>query len=654
VILGKRSVLQWIGINELELASMTVTADISTGVADATIKQLRRHAPFDRMDMAHMEFMAAQLKPAYFPNDAVIVAPEHGPPQYLYVIKQGAVMAGRVADDPGSGLAFHEGECFPLGAILTDRPVSNAYHSTQDTFCFLLPVATFHELLQRSPPFHSFCTQRIAHLLQQALGSLHTGNILSANGQQPLAGSLHKLLRRAAVTCHESTSVRDALAIMQRKGIGSLVVVDGNDRPMGIFTLHDLMNRVTLAGRSVDEPIGEVMTPNPVTLSADVFASEAALTMARHGVHHIVVMDGEKLAGVVSEKDLFSLQRVGMTQISMALRGASGLDALVEISRDIRELTRNLLAQGIDAEHLTQIISALNDQLSRRIIRLELDAAGLDADRFCWISLGSEGRQEQTFASDQDNGIIFSDPENSPEAVRALLLPVATRINAALDVCGFPLCRGEIMASNPRWCLSEIEWRQAFRHWINEGDPEAVLNATIFFDFRPLYGQLPLAEELRSWLAREVANNHPFLRMMAENALQNRPPLGVLRDFTLPGGGEHPHTIDLKVNGATLFIDAVRVLALASGVVQTNSARRLQAWAAARSLPTTEVDAWIGGFQFLQLTRLRHQQKQIAKGETPDNYLNPDHLNDLDRRILKEALRQARMLQGRLALDFQL
>ena len=632
---------------------MTITTDISTGLADVTIKLLRRHVPFDRMDMAHMELMAAHLKLAYFPNDAVIVAPEHGSPQYLYIIKQGAVMTGQIAEDPGSGLALHEGECFPLGAILTHRPVSNVYRSSQDTFCYLLPAADFHELLQQSPTFHSFCTQRIAHLLQQALDNLHAGT-LSANGEQPLAGRLHKLLRRATVTCRESTSVRDALATMQRKGIGSMVVVDSAGNPQGIFTLHDLVNRVTLAGRSVDEPIDEVMTPKPVTLPADAFAFEAALTMARHGIRHIVVTEGEKLAGVVSEKDLFSLQRVGMTQISTALRGARGLDTLVEISHDIRDLTRNLLAQGIDAEHLTQIIASLNDQLSRRIIRLELDSAGLDAERFCWISLGSEGRQEQTFASDQDNGIIFSDPENSPDGVRALLLPVAARINAALDACGFPLCRGEVMASNPRWCLSETEWRQAFRYWINEGNPEAVLNATIFFDFRALHGQLPLAEELRSWLAQEVTDNHRFLRMMAENALQNRPPLGVMRDFSLRSGGEHPHTIDLKVNGATLFIDAARVFALASGVVQTNSAKRLQAWAAARALPATEAEAWIGGFHFLQLIRLRHQQKQIASGETPDNYLNPDHLNDLDRRILKEALRQAKMLQNRLALDFQL
>ena len=210
------------------------------------------------------------------------------------------------------------------------------------------------------------------------------------------------------------------------------------------------------------------------------------------------------------------------------------------------------------------------------------------------------------------------------------------------------------MASNPRWCLSETEWRQTFRHWINDGDSHAVLNATVFFDFRPLCVQLELAHDLRAWLTQEVRENRRFLRLMAENALQNRPPLGVMRDFTLTTDSAHPNTIDLKVNGVTLFIDAARVCALASSGTQTNTARRLAEWAASRSMPAGHVEAWVGGLHFLQFVRLRHQHHQIARGQAPDNYVNPEQLNVLDRRILKEALRQAKTLQARLTLDFQL
>ena len=632
---------------------MTTTA-LARGLIDLTLQQLRSHAPFNRMEQPHLEFMARNLSVAYFATDAVILAPEQGEPTHLHIVKQGAVLTGRADEDEGSGLALHQGECFPLGALLAHRPVTLPYLSDKDTFCYLLPAAIFRQLLEQSAPFQSFCTQRIAHLLQEALTSLHANSTLSADRQRPLASSLGALLRGSAATCPESTSVREALDTMRQKGIGSMVVTDATGKPIGIFTLHDLMNRVALAGRSVDEPIGGVMTRDPIAMPKEAFAFEAALMLSRHGVRHILVMDGGKLAGVISEKDLFALQRVGLTQINAALNEATEPAALAKVARDIREFSRNLLAQGVDARHLSEIISSLNDLLSCRVIDLEMHAAGIDADSLCWISLGSEGRHEQTLASDQDNAIVFADPAGEPDLIRKALLPVAQRINNTLDACGFSLCRGNIMASNPRWCLSTTEWRQRFRHWINEGDPRAVLNALIFFDFRSLCGQLALAEALRAWLTEEVAGDRRFLRLMAQNALQNRPPLGVVRDFTLTADSAHPDTIDLKVNGATLYIDAARVCALASGGTQTNTARRLEQWATVRHISAAHVDAWVGGFHFLQLVRLRHQQQQAARGEAPDNFINPAQLNDLDRRILKESLRQAKTLQARLSLDFQL
>ena len=221
---------------------------IAGGLIDLTIKTLRSHAPFDRMDRGHLEFLARNLTIAYFPAGAVILAPEQSEPSHLHIIKQGTVLTGSATEHLASGLALHEGECFPLGAMLAHRPVSRPYRSSKDTFCYLLPAAILHQLLERSPPFQSFCTQRIAHLLQQALTSLHENSTLEVASRQPLASSLGALLRGAAATCGESTSVRDALGSMRQRGIGSMVVTGGDGNPTGIFTLHDLMNRVALGG----------------------------------------------------------------------------------------------------------------------------------------------------------------------------------------------------------------------------------------------------------------------------------------------------------------------------------------------------------------------------------------------------------------------
>jgi CBS domain-containing protein len=312
-----------------------------------------------------------------------------------------------------------------------------------------------------------------------------------------------------------------------------------------------------------------------------------------------------------------------------------------------------MLAQGIAAEQLTQFIASLNDVLTQRIIDLEFGREDLGQIRFCWMALGSEGRLEQTFSTDQDNGIIFTVPGGgSAQQVRERLLPVAKRVNAALDRCGFPLCKGNIMASNPMWCLSLEEWQGRFAAWIDAGDPEALLHGSIFFDFRPLHGDLALAQQLREWLHRHVKSSPKFLHLMTANALRNRPPLGTFRDFVVDKG-EHRDTLDLKMNGTTPFVDAARIYSLASGVDTTNTAQRLRLVGPLLKIPKEEVEAWIEAFLFIQLLRLQGQQAENLQGREMDNRINPYELHELDRHILKEAFKQARKLQARLALDYQ-
>ena len=272
------------------------------------------------------------------------------------------------------------------------------------------------------------------------------------------------------------------------------------------------------------------------------------------------------------------------------------------------------------------------------------------------MALGSEGRFEQTLKTDQDNALIFTVPDNmTADQVRAKLLPVAKRINAALDLCGFPLCKGEVMASNPKWCLSLDEWKGVFGTWVDQGGPKDLMHASIFFDFRALYGSQQLADELQLWVARLARNNERFLHQMAANALRNRPPLGVVRDFVT--GKEN--TLDLKLNGITPFVDAARIFSLATGGTHTNTVQRLRQSATGLRIPAGDVEAWINAFLFIQMLRLRHHYEATrhqvnAEARPLDNLIDPSTLNELDRRILKEAFRQARKVQAKLALDYQL
>jgi CBS domain-containing protein len=308
----------------------------------------------------------------------------------------------------------------------------------------------------------------------------------------------------------------------------------------------------------------------------------------------------------------------------------------------------------VAAEPLTQFVSALNDAVTERAIELALRDHDVADSGFCWMGLGSEGRNEQTLATDQDNAIIFPDREGQDrEATRKRLLEFADAVNLALDACGFPLCKGNIMARNPAWCLSLAEWFQRFDDWIRNSDPEALLNASIFFDFRALHGDATLVDRLREFLLASVKDRPVFLRQMAANALQSRPPLGLFGDIVVDG--EEGGTIDLKKQVSRVFVDCVRILALAGGVGAVSTSERLRATGPKIRMSDDEVATAIDAFQFVQMLRL-HAQDDLNRGEgaSEPNRIDPEGLNSLDRRILREAMRQARKLQNRIALDYQL
>ncbi len=615
------------------------------------------HAPFDKMEPAHLLWMLERMQLGYYAKEEVIISPDQGVANQFLVVKQGEVHGEqKVADasDADAWMELAEGECFPLGALLASRPVASLYRAGKDTFCYQLPVADFHTLLGMSAPFRDFCTRRIANLLEHSKQIIQAQYTQSGAEQQSLTSPLSAIIRRAPITCSPQASIREVMTRMHELRVGSMVAVDDAGRPLGILTLPDVLERIALPQIDLEQPVISVMTAQLTSLSPQALAHEAALLMAKQGFRHVLVVENERLVGLVSEKDLFALQRVGLRQIGASIRYAKDVEELQQAAADIRSMAHNMMAQGVAAEHLTQFISTFNDLLTARVVDLELNANKLNPDELCWISLGSEGRFEQTLNTDQDNALIFKVPEGmDADKVREQLLPVAKRINDTLNACGYPLCKGKVMASNPQWCLSLEEWKGTFANWITNSSQEALLNASIFFDFRALFGNTALAEELREWLLSNVRDNGRFLHQMAVDAMSIQPPLGLVRDFVL--GKENK--LDLKLNGITPFVNTARIFSLASGVAHTSTLQRLRSSGVKMKIPAAEIEAWIDAFLFIQVLRLRHHDEEKAKGindEDLDNLIDPEQLNELDRRILKEAFRQARKLQTRLALEYRL
>src|SRR5574343_489867 len=326
-------------------------------------------------------------------------------------------------------------------------------------------------------------------------------------------------------------------------------------------------------------------------------------------------------------------------------------DALPVLAARVRTCLREAVAEGMEGVAAARLISYFNDSLVRCVLDATARRHRLPQVAWCWLALGSEGRHEQTFVTDQDNGLLFhASSEQEAAALRDLFLPFAQETNQRLADCGFALCAGKIMAGNPAWCLSLDEWREQFIEWVRRPEPEALLNASIFFDLRPLHGHLALGEQLRTLLLSLTASTPAFQHLMAANALHAEAPLNFRGDVAVNGEGE----VDLKKFGSRIFVDAARIFALTTGTPSVNTAERLHLAGKAVGLPDIEIASLEAAFSHILRLRLTQQITAAAAGMTAGSGLKPAALNDMDQAILREALKQAKRLQLCLKLNYAL
>lgn len=601
--------------------------------------------PFNGLDDETLSRIATHCRVDFYPGGTRLFTAGETEITHLYLIQRGGVKAF-IEDDQGEvTLKDFRGEGAYIGAlgIIRGTLANLNIETVEDTFCFLLPREIFLELVEETPVFARYYLKSFSEkIVKTAYSELRHHKVSKRSGDDLYlfsvrVGDLVKTLRKIS----SNASIQEAAATMAEFRVGSLLIYEPDDKEniVGIITDRDLRGKVVAAGLDYQRPVKDIMTGPVQTVLSQSLCFDVLLEMMTTGIHHLAVERSGLVIGVVTSHDIMLLQGHSPYYLFKEVRAQQKISGLFDLSRKIPDVIRGLINEGAKAGNITQMIAILNDHILERMLTLLEAELGPPPVNYCWLLMGSEGRREQTFKTDQDNAILYADPKDEKEKLAAVeyFKKFAEKAIDHLVSCGYPLCPGEIMATNPKWCQPLSVWKGYFSKWISTPDPKELLHATIFFDFRSGFGDSSLARDLRRHLKLEAGKQDMFLFHLARQCLSTRIPLSFFNNFIVDKDGKHRNRLDIKQRGLTPFVNFARVLSLKHGISETNTLARLKVLQAG-DLISHELWASANDAYELQMQqRLIHQLRQIEQGTLPDNHIDPGQLSELERRMLKEA-----------------
>lgn len=607
---------------------------------------LSRHRVFGLLPQAERAALADQCSWACFAAGALVLAQGQLPDQ-LALIASGTVNI----EDPDLGwtLQLQAGECFGAGVTPAHQQAAwQAVAATEAALAFL-PAAALNALCQSHPELIVFFASLPAFDLATPLSS--PAGEAQGSELSLLATPIRTLVKREPVTLPPAASIRAAAELMRAQRVSSVLLVE-QGQLSGLVTDRDLRNRVVAQGLDIDGPVAGIATLAPLTLDAGSPAFEALLLMARHNIHHVPVLDGQRLAGMITATDLTEQHSTSAVYLAGDIYKQTTVEGLARISTRIKRLQQHLAAADASAYSTGHIITAITDALTTRLISLAEAQFGPAPIDYVWVAAGSQARSEQTAKSDQDNCMILDDRYD--EAAHGDYFRAFSKfVCDGLDACGYIHCPGDMMAMTDAWRQPRQRWAQYFSQWVNKPEPKALMLTCVFFDQRAIHGKIELLDTLRREVLQRTQGNSLFLAYMVSNALKHRPPLGLFGNISLIRGGDNARTIDLKHSAIVPIVDLARVYALAGGVPAVNTYDRLEQVARAGEVSEQGARDLRDALEFVGKLRIAHQARQTARGQAPDNFLALEELSNFERSHLKEAFSVVQTLQGVLGQRYQ-
>ena len=615
-----------------------------TPTTTSVLPALTSHRVWNQLDPAAL----AQMAPQWQLETAEVGTPLL--PQGRLHSRTGLILSGAVdLHDPDLDMAVHlqAGEMFGFGA--TPAQHLTTWQATAATDCCIAWLAP--ETLSALCRDHS----ALAYFFPSLPGTSQAGNATHAPDSgvhlNLLGTPVRTLIKREPITLPPGTSIQAAARKMSDLRVSSVLLVE-QDHLFGLVTDRDLRNRVVAQGLDIARPVSDIATLAPLTMQAQSPAFEALLLMARHNIHHMPVLDGTRIAGMITATDLAEQHSTSPVYLAGDIYKQPSLQGLVQASSRVRQLQQHLAAADASAYSTGHIITTITDAVTTRLIHLAEAELGPPPVDYVWVAAGSQARSEQTARTDQDNCLVLDDRYD--EARHGEYFRAFSRfVCDGLDACGYVHCPGEMMAMTDKWRQPRQRWSEYFRQWVDKPEPMALMLTCVFFDLRAVHGKLELLDSLRQEVLARTRGHSLFLAHMVGNALKHRPPLGLFGTISRIRGGDNAGTVDLKHSGIVPIVDLARVYALAGGVAAVNTHDRLEQVAHTGEVSEQSARDLRDALEFLSKLRIDHQARQMTQGLKPDNFLALEELSNFERSHLKEAFSVVQTLQGELGQRYQ-
>jgi len=628
------------------------------GITMPVLSLLKDVAPFNYLDEETLKELVPQLQEQTFPRNSYIFKQDEPSKNNLYIILSGTAEV-IVTNEKGvdSVMAIRRSrEFFGETVLLTGKHYPASVKAVEDLHCVIIPKEIFENLINKYPAIASFFTQILADRLREMFHEVVMEQSYEAYGMeaQPFRKRVMDIMSAPVVTCSSGDKIYQVAQTMTDHNVSALVVTDNNNKPVGLITEKDLVAKVLTqpACPNTDLTADIVMNPHLVSLAPEAYFYQALLAMVRNKVKHVAVIDHGRLMGIVSIRDLMKSRATGTLTTVDDIETRDSVAGLIEASKEVDKVLTGMVAEKAAFIEICEVITEFYDRLTRKIIDISLqemlkEGYGPPPVNFCWITMGSGGRKEQTSRTDQDNGIIYEDvPANKAEETARYFSLLANKIVEGLFQVGFAKCKGNVMATNPEWCKPLREWLLSVSKWVAEPVPEMIRLFTIFLDFRPIYGNRDLAAQLQQFVFRKFKETPIILHYLAKDDLANGVPLGFFRQFITDKSGEHKDEIDLKRSVCVHVVDCIRIFSLREGINESSTLGRLQELARRGVFTKEDAELFDTAYQTLMMFRIRENLRKLSQGLTADSYINPYKLTKRESAVLKEAIIAVDRLQS--------